>query len=210
MNKEQIKELTAMIFAQHSIYSNRSNELQVKFIVNYLSSLKIHYDILSNTIKKCCVIATKPITAADILDNLDDGRPSPEEAWYTINKSVYGNNVLTYEQKYAWDLVRSEYKTNQLGAKLSFMNIYKSKVSDSRIKGIMVKYILSISKFSSESERAMFIEQAINSGKIDVGVGLSFLSLESNKETLKKRICRKTITKGDNSRDHKTLCDRIG
>ncbi len=64
------------------------------------------------------------MTLADILLRLDDGRPGVEEAWAMAPRDEYQTVVWTDEMAEAWGAARPLLATDEVGARMTFREVY--------------------------------------------------------------------------------------
>jgi hypothetical protein len=107
----------------------------------------------------------RPFTLADVLERLDDGRPSAIVAWGKITWDEWLTVIATDEmltaQSVAGDLWRSGDKG---GAKQAFITEYEKQCSENRAKGLKVKWEVSLGWDASGREPV--VREAYNQGLI--------------------------------------------
>lgn len=105
------------------------------------------------------------LTLAAIMSRIDDGRPTADEAWVMIPKSEEHTAVITQDTMNAMcvsDPLRED--GDVVGAHIAFKDAYKKSVSDAKIAGTPVKWIITIGW--DKSMRAGIVAEAVKLGRI--------------------------------------------
>ncbi len=106
------------------------------------------------------------LTLADILSRLEDGRPSPEEAW-AIAYSTLGNEditvVWTDEITQALGVARP-LENDRVAARMAFLEAYRRKVQEARDEHQPVRWIPSLGQDPHGREEVLL--EAVRQGRL--------------------------------------------
>lgn len=105
------------------------------------------------------------LTLADIIERIDDGRPSADEAWAQVGtKDENLTIVTTTEAMEALGSVRELLRVDEQGARMGFRASYQRLVLENRAKGAPVTWTVSPGKDRAQLETA--IADAAKRGRI--------------------------------------------
>lgn len=118
------------------------------------------YNAVQNAMRKCARECKYKITLAEIIDRIDDGRPSPEKAWQEVQHLTEDDaKVLTTEQNQAFCMVSTSLidgdTSARITAKQTFMQEYKRLCQESRDQGKPVQYFLARANGDYEGTKAL-------------------------------------------------------
>lgn len=90
---------------------------------------------------KCRRELKKQMSIADIIDRLDDGRPSPNEAWAMIPKNENDSVVWTREIAEAYGVCyKLMIEGDTIAARMAFIEAYKERCTNARNNAVPVKW----------------------------------------------------------------------
>lgn len=72
------------------------------------------------------------MTLVDVLTRLEDGRPGVEEAWAMAPRDEYQTVVWTDEMAEAWGVARPLLATDEVGARMTFREVYTKLILTAR------------------------------------------------------------------------------
>lgn len=102
------------------------------------------------------------LTVADVIGRLDDGRPTPDEAWAMIPHDEASTAVITEEMAQAWGIASEA--EDRVSARMAFLSAYRRIVQESRDSGVPVKWFPSLGTDSRGREFA--ITEAVRLGRL--------------------------------------------
>lgn len=102
------------------------------------------------------------LTVADVVGRLDDGRPTPDEAWAMIPQDERQSVVWTDEMARAWGIANE--LEDRIAARMAFLSAYRRLVQEARDSARAVKWTPSLGHDVVGRERA--IEDAVAQGRI--------------------------------------------
>lgn len=119
---------------------------------------------VKKSISKCVrELRTFP-TVADIVARIADGRPGPEEAWAMLPKDEYGSVVWTSEMAYAFGVCRHLLESDNVAARMAFLEKYRALVAQNRSSGVKPEWSPSFGL--DKSMRAAALRDAVEMGRI--------------------------------------------
>lgn len=121
---------------------------------------------VSKALDRCMVECKGRLSLADIVSRIDDGRPSPNEAWGMLPKSEYESAMLTDEMSSAYG-VCCGMMDDAVGARMAFLEAYRREVDKSRAEHIPVKWTFSAG--FDKSHREAVLKQAVSKGQLTAG-----------------------------------------
>lgn len=117
------------------------------------------------------------LTPADVIARLDDGRPTPDEAWAQCPHDDRQTVVWTVEMAAAWG-VANEAGSDRVAARNAFLAAYRRMVSDARDQAVPVQWTPSLG--TNMAGRGPVIEDAVRLGRLGVdNVNRLAIGLES-------------------------------
>jgi hypothetical protein len=102
---------------------------------------------------------------SSIIENIDDGRPNPEEAWAMIPRSEDETVVMTSEMVIAFGVAQPLLaEGDRVAARMAFLEKYREELKKSRALGQAVKWSASLGFDKDQREQAL--TEAVESGKL--------------------------------------------
>lgn len=121
-------------------------------------------EALRKALARCRAEVKGHLAPADIIQRIDDGRPSPDEAWALCPKDESSSVCWTTEAAHAFGVARSLIGVDNVAARMAFISAYKSAVQDSKSERKAPKWELSLGH--SAQEREDCVMKALSEGKI--------------------------------------------
>lgn len=119
---------------------------------------------------RCRRELSSKLTLAAIVARLDDGRPSPEEAWATLPKQESESAVLSDEMREAMGPALQIIAAGDLvAARMAFLEVYRDRVSKARALRLPVSWSVSLGHDPSGREAAVI--DAIAKGRLTAAHG---------------------------------------
>lgn len=111
------------------------------------------------------------LTPKDVIDRLEDGRPSPDEAWAQVPKSEYDSIVWTNEMAHAWSMAAPAWADgDRTAAARAFRDAYTKAVSFARDRRLPAEW--SVSLGSDRQQAYSVVEAAVRNKQISLAMGL--------------------------------------
>jgi len=105
------------------------------------------------------------LTLAAIIERIDDGRPSADEAWAQVGTEDEGETLITTtEAMEACGSVRLLMGEDMVAARMAFRDAYKALVTENRTRGIPVKWMASLGH--DVGRRVPALTRAVQAGRI--------------------------------------------
>lgn len=129
-----------------------------------IADLEKHNPVaLSKALDRCRNECKGKLTPADIHSRVDDGRPSPNEAWGLIPQNE-GTTVVWSEEmckamESSWPLIH-----DRVAARMAFLEAYKKLLDTARAERRPVKWSISLGE--NRESRLPILNRAIIEGKI--------------------------------------------
>lgn len=102
------------------------------------------FDAVIRALERCANECKRGLTLADIVERIDDGRPSVEEAWARVPKDEYSAAVMCDEMLIAWGAASQLYASgDHVAARMAFKEVYEREIRNARAAGEPAKWILS-------------------------------------------------------------------
>lgn len=112
------------------------------------------------------------LTPRDVIDRLDDGRLSPDEAWAQVPKSESDSIVWTNEMAHAWSMAAPAWMDgDRVAAARAFREAYVTAVSRSRDLRIAPEW--SVSLGTDRQQAYSVVEAAVRNKQISLAMGLN-------------------------------------
>lgn len=102
------------------------------------------------------------LVPADVIGRLDDGRPTPDEAWAMIPRDEAATVVWTDEMAHAWGIASQS--EDRQASRLAFLSAYRRLVQAARDVGAPPKWTPSLGH--DPRGRAQALEDAVRLGRI--------------------------------------------
>lgn len=111
------------------------------------------------------------LTTKDVIDRLDDGRPSPDEAWAIVPKCEHDSVVWTNEMAHAWSIAQPAWMDgDRAGAARAFREAYVKAVSRARDLRIQPEWTVSLG--DNKQQAFNVIEAAVRNNLLSVDEAL--------------------------------------
>lgn len=111
------------------------------------------------------------LTPKDVIDRLNDGRPSPDEAWALVPKSEADSVVWTDEMAHAWSIAAPAWMDgDRAGAARAFRESYIKAVSKNRDMRVQPQW--SVSLGDDRHQAYNVIEAALRNRQISIDTAL--------------------------------------
>ena len=121
---------------------------------------------VSKALDKCRVECRGKLSLSDIIQRIDDGRPSPNEAWGLIPQNECTTVVWTDEMckamESSWPLIH-----DRVAARMAFLEAYKKLLDTARAERRPVNWSISLGE--NRESRLPILNRAILEGKITEG-----------------------------------------
>lgn len=117
-------------------------------------------------LKRCRLELTRFPTMAEIIARLDDGRPSPDEAWSMIPRDEDASVVWTEEMSAAYGVARNLLDESEFSARQAFIDKYKSLVADARARNARTRWVPSLGR--EQTGRAAALIAAVEQRRLSV------------------------------------------
>ena len=118
-------------------------------------------------LNRCRRECARPVTLADILARLDDGRPGAEEAWAMIPRDESASICWSGEMAIAWGVARPLMdEGDQVAARMAFREAYAREVEQARAAGREASWSVSLGTDPAHRERVIL--EAVDAGRIGV------------------------------------------
>lgn len=102
------------------------------------------------------------LTVADVVARLDDGRPTPDEAWAKIPQDEAQSAVITEEMAAAWGIAREA--GDRVSARMAFLSAYRRLVQEARDAGTRIHWFPSLGH--DPHGRTAALEEAVRLGRL--------------------------------------------
>lgn len=114
------------------------------------------------------------LTPRDVIDRLEDGRPSPDEAWALVPKREDDSVVWTDEMAHAWSIASAAWFIgDRMGAQRAFREAYIKAVSHNRDRRVLPNW--SVSLGDDRQQAYNVIEAATRDRRISLDEALQAL-----------------------------------
>lgn len=158
------------------------SEAAAALIVRKLESYP-HAAVMA-ALNRCAVECKHRLTLADIVERIDDCRPSVEEAWARFPKSEEEAGVVTDEMLTAWDACYRLYADgDKVGARMAFKESYERSVREARSEGRPARWQITAGLDRSATEGA--VVEAMRRGLIAPDHALKLIPPDRHERALK-------------------------
>jgi hypothetical protein len=138
-------------------------------------------------LRRCMREVKGKLTLADVIQRIDDGRPTPEVAWSMVPKDEAGSVCWTTEMRDAYALAHSLVKQGELvQARVAFLEAYRVRVQFARDACLPVEWQVSLG--FDKSGRELVLLDAVQKGWISVNHARSLLPYHRDDEELNARL----------------------
>lgn len=137
------------------------------------------------------------MTVADIISRLDDGRPSPEEAWASLPFDETQTVVWTEEMAGAWGVALALLEDgDRIAGRMAFLESYRTRVQRARDACQPVKWTVSLGR--DPEGRSMALEKAVEAGRITQtrAVALGYVPPPGRAWLVAEQVTSKLMLKG--------------
>lgn len=158
MNQEQEIKTVKALGVVLEMAGQEMSEAAMDMMASELSQFE--FGAVQNALRKCARECKYKITLAEIIDRIDDGRPSPEKAWQDVQHLTEDDaKVLTTEQNKAYCMVSTSLINGDTSAKIAarqtFLQEYKRLCQESRDQARPVQYFLSRANRDTDGTKAL-------------------------------------------------------
>lgn len=119
-------------------------------------------DQVLGALNKCRREIRHRLTVADVVARLDDGRPTPDEAWAMIPHDEAQSAVITQEMASAWGIAREA--DDRVSARMAFLSAYRRLVQEARDSGAPAHWFPSLG--TDPHGRNAALEEAVRLGRL--------------------------------------------
>jgi hypothetical protein len=120
---------------------------------------------LMAALARCRLELQGPLRVAEIILRLEDGRPTPEEAWTMAPRDEQASVVWTEEVAHAWGVVLPLLEEGELSAaQPAFRDAYVKLVLDARLRREPVRWMPSLGRDVAGRERVL--REAVALGRL--------------------------------------------
>lgn len=120
---------------------------------------------VSKALRRCRREVTGRLTLAAILDRIDDGRPTPDEAWAQAGTSDESRTIVTTDEALeALGEVRALLESDEVAARMAFRDAYKRIVAQSKESGRIPVWVPSLG--TNPAGRAAPVLRAVEQGRL--------------------------------------------
>jgi hypothetical protein len=138
-------------------------------------------------LRRCMREVKGKFTLADVIQRIDDGRPTPEVAWSMVPKDEGASVCWTTEMRDAYALAHSLVKQGELvQARVAFLEAYRIRVQFARDARLPVEWQVSLGL--DKSGRELMLLDAAQKGWISVNHARSLLPYHRDDEELNARL----------------------
>lgn len=158
MNQEQEIKTVKALGVVLEMAGQEISEAAMDMMASELSQFE--FGAVQNALRKCARECKYKITLAEIIDRIDDGRPSPEKAWQDVQHLTEDDaKVLTTEQNQAYCMVSTALIDGDTSAKIAarqtFLQEYKRLCQESRDQAKPVQYFLARANRDTDGVKAL-------------------------------------------------------
>lgn len=145
----------------------QGDALSDDIVLIYLRVLRRYtYAQVDSALSRCAAEVScysgKHLALSEICKRIEDGRPSPDEAWSIVPTSEEQTVVWTDEIASAWGQVRE--MDDRVAARKSFLDIYDRLVSEARLRMDPTRWTVSCG--TDPARRELAINNAITLGRL--------------------------------------------
>ncbi len=138
-------------------------------------------------LRRCCREIKGRLTLADIVSRIEDGRPTPEEAWAMVPKDEGTSAVMTQEMSEAFAVVYPMVAQGELiPARMAFLERYRVLVQQARDARTPVTW--TFTPGSDRDGRELVLLDAAQKGRISVEGVQKLLPYHRESEELSARL----------------------
>ena len=126
-----------------------------------------------DALRRCRREVTGKLTVAAVVSRLDDGRPGPQEAWAMIPKNELDTIVWTDEMALAWGVASELIESDEIAARMSFLEVYQRLVTLARDQHHPVVWRASLGH--DKDGREQVISDAVTKGRLTLNQAMKVL-----------------------------------
>lgn len=142
----------------------------VELFVEDISGFPDHQVIAA--LSRCRKEVRGRLTPRDVIDRLEDGRLSPDEAWAQVPKSECDSIVWTNEMAHAWSVAAPAWEAgDRVSAARAFRESYVKAVSFARDQRIPAEWTVSLG--TDRQQAFNVVEAAVRNNLISIEMGLT-------------------------------------
>lgn len=176
---DNTKNIMAMLTMTAQVMQQDMTPESIRIIADDLSGYGA--DMIGKALKRVRLECQR-LTPAAILERLDDGRVSAEEAWSRIPQSEYESVCWTQEAQTAWAVAAPLLEAgDKVVARFAFAEKYRDEVRKARGECLPPKWTVSLGL--DQQQRETCLKQAVESNKLGREYALGLLGSSSYKPT---------------------------
>lgn len=175
----KLKQITAMIATTAEAMGLSISPAGIKLMAEDVEAFGI--DVIATALRRARR-ETNKLSINVIMERIDDGRPSTEEAWGLIPRGESETVLWTAEMQAAYGACLPMLKEgDKIGARMAFKEKYTIEVAKSRAESVPVSY--SVSLGTDPQHRIDVLKQAVESGRLSREYARDLLPAMSYKVT---------------------------
>ncbi len=114
---------------------------------------------------RCVRECKHQLTLADIIERIDDGRPSADEAWALVGTDDEGVAIVANSEAFeAMQIARPLLERDETGARMAFKRRYETLLTEARLQGKPAEWTISLGWDKSRQAGALLA--AVRAGRI--------------------------------------------
>jgi hypothetical protein len=114
---------------------------------------------------RCVRECKHQLTLADIIERIDDGRPSADEAWALVGTDDEGVTIVANSEAFeAMQIARPLLERDETGARMAFKRRYETLLTEARLQGKPAEWTISLGWDKSRQAGALLA--AVRAGRI--------------------------------------------
>lgn len=126
------------------------------------------------SLSRCRREVRSRLTLADVIGRLDDGRPTPEQAWAMVPRDEATTVVMTEDMVQAWGTCKPLLdEGDQVAARMAFLEHYRALVIQARDASVPVKWFPSMGSDKNGCEAPLL--DAVEKGRLTAKHAASLL-----------------------------------
>jgi len=153
MKNNVVLNLKEVFLTMSEIYGKRLSEIQIALMLDDLSGYETP-DILK-ALKRCRMELNRFPTVADIIQRIDTGHPTPNEAWAMLPKSESDSAVWTEPMRKSYEAVYDLIASGDtIAARSAFLEIYDKMVKQALVTRSAPRWKLTLGTDKSLRDKA--------------------------------------------------------
>lgn len=162
-NEQQHNSAVKTMAVVCEVTGSQLSDAAIAMIVRQLQ--RYPFEAVIRSLERCANECKRGLTLADIVERIDDGRPSVEEAWARVPKDEYSAAVMCDEMLVAWGAASSLFASgDHVAARMAFKEVYERQIRNARAKGEPATWILSAGWDRTATEAAAL--EGVKAGQI--------------------------------------------